>query len=164
MNIREKQEKIINRRFILISTIKGAIFGSLIWKLFDLQIIENKKYNKLSEKNQFSYRLVLPERGQILDRKNRVLAANMDAFSLLLNWKKGLDINTFINNISNILKLNDDEFKELINKIVEAKKSKLITRYLVSTDDKEIQTIAKKYGAEAPFLRPKNLSGDKSSQ
>ena len=34
---------------------------------------------------------------------------------------------------------------------------------MVSTDDKEIQTIAKKYGAEAPFLRPKNLSGDKSS-
>ena len=105
MNIREKQEKIINRRFILISTIKGAVFGSLIWKLFDLQIMENKKYNKLSEKNQFSYRLVLPERGQILDRKNRVLAANMDAFSLILNWKNGLDINTLINKISNILKL-----------------------------------------------------------
>ena len=47
--------------------------------------------------------------------------------------------------------------------IKEAKKSKLITRYLVSTDDKEIQAIAKKYGAEAPFLRPKNLSGDKAS-
>ena len=115
----------IARRFILISTVKGAVFGSLIWKLFDLQIIENKKYNKLSEKNQFSYRLVLPERGQILDRKNRVLAANMDAFSLILNWKNGLDINTLINKISNILNINDDELKELINKIIEAKKSNL---------------------------------------
>ncbi len=61
----------------------------------------------------------------------------------------------------NIYKINRKPL--LYYTIKEAKKSKLITRYLVSTDDKEIQTIAKKYGAEAPFLRPKNLSGDKSS-
>ena len=61
----------------------------------------------------------------------------------------------------NIYKINKKPL--LYYTIKEAKKSKLITRYLVSTDDKEIQTIAKKYGAEAPFLRPKNLSGDKSS-
>jgi CMP-N-acetylneuraminic acid synthetase len=61
----------------------------------------------------------------------------------------------------NIYKINGKPL--LYYTIKEAKKSKLITRYLVSTDDKEIQTIAKKYGAEAPFLRPKNLSGDKAS-
>tara|TARA_B100001057_G_C22836891_1_gene945511 strand:- start:54 stop:770 length:717 start_codon:yes stop_codon:yes gene_type:complete len=61
----------------------------------------------------------------------------------------------------NIYKINKKPL--LYYTIKEAKKSKLITRYLVSTDDKEIQTIAKRYGAEAPFLRPKNLSGDKAS-
>lgn len=44
--------------------------------------------------------------------------------------------------------------------IAEARRSKLITRYLVSTDDDEIQKIAVEYGAEAPFLRPAELSGD----
>ena len=47
--------------------------------------------------------------------------------------------------------------------IKQALKSKLITRYMVSTDDKEIQKIAIRYGAECPFLRPKKLAGDKSS-
>lgn len=47
--------------------------------------------------------------------------------------------------------------------IKEALKSKLISRYIVSTDDKEIKKIAIKYGAEAPFLRPKKLSKDKST-
>ena len=47
--------------------------------------------------------------------------------------------------------------------IAEAKRSKLITRYLVSTDDPEIQGVAIRYGAEAPFLRPVELSGDKVS-
>ena len=42
-----------------------------------------------------------------------------------------------------------------------AKKTKLFKRIIVSTDSKKIQKLAKKFGAECSFLRPKNLSGDK---
>ena len=41
-----------------------------------------------------------------------------------------------------------------------ALKSKLFDKVIVSTDDKEIATIAKKYGANMPFIRPKELSDD----
>ena len=41
-----------------------------------------------------------------------------------------------------------------------ALKSKLFDKVIVSTDDKEIATIAKKYGADVPFIRPKELSDD----
>jgi N-acylneuraminate cytidylyltransferase len=44
--------------------------------------------------------------------------------------------------------------------IAEAKKSKLLTRVIVSTDDEEIAEIARLYGAEVPFLRPAEISGD----
>ena len=47
--------------------------------------------------------------------------------------------------------------------IAEALKSKLLTRYIVSTDNEEIQQVAIKYGAEAPFLRPSEFSTDKAS-
>ena len=43
-----------------------------------------------------------------------------------------------------------------------AEKAKLITRLIISTDDEEIAMIAKKYGVEVPFMRPKKLAGDKS--
>ena len=43
-----------------------------------------------------------------------------------------------------------------------ANKSKYINKILVSTDSKKYQSIAIKYGAEAPFLRPKKISGDLS--
>ena len=39
-------------------------------------------------------------------------------------------------------------------------KSGLFDRIVVSTDDNEIAEIAIKYGAEVPFIRPKNLSDD----
>lgn len=40
---------------------------------------------------------------------------------------------------------------------------KYIDRVVVSTDDPQIAHIAKKYGAEVPFLRPKELAEDKSN-
>lgn len=44
--------------------------------------------------------------------------------------------------------------------IEEAKKSQYITRVVVSTDSEEIAEIAKTYGADVPFLRPFEISGD----
>lgn len=41
-----------------------------------------------------------------------------------------------------------------------AKKSKYIDRVIVSTDCNEISNTAEKFGADVPFLRPKDLSGD----
>ena len=47
--------------------------------------------------------------------------------------------------------------------IEEAKKSKLISEYIVSTDDEEISRVAQMCGAQTPFLRPKNLASDTAS-
>jgi pseudaminic acid cytidylyltransferase len=41
-----------------------------------------------------------------------------------------------------------------------AKQSKLFDRIIVSTDDEEIAKISKEYGAEVPFMRPKELADD----
>jgi len=38
--------------------------------------------------------------------------------------------------------------------------SKLFDKVIVSTDDEEIAKVAKEYGAEVPFVRPKELSDD----
>ena len=47
--------------------------------------------------------------------------------------------------------------------VEETLKSNYIDDYVFSTDSKEIQKIAIKYGAHAPFLRPSELSKDTSS-
>lgn len=41
-----------------------------------------------------------------------------------------------------------------------ALQSKLFDRVIVSTDDEEIAEVAVRYGAEVPFIRPEELSGD----
>jgi len=47
--------------------------------------------------------------------------------------------------------------------ILAAKHSKLIDRVIVSTEDEEIAEVAKDWGAEVPFLRPKELATDTSN-
>lgn len=82
------------------------------------------------------------------------------------NKKKILGITLARGGSKSILKKN---IKEIAGKplifytINEALKSKYISRYIVSTDDAEIQKISLKYGAESPFLRPKKYSQDNSS-
>lgn len=48
--------------------------------------------------------------------------------------------------------------------IEQAKKVKSIHRVIVSTDCKKIAKIAKKFGAEVPFLRPREISKDYSPE
>tara|TARA_B100000700_G_scaffold327972_1_gene444224 strand:- start:2673 stop:3380 length:708 start_codon:yes stop_codon:yes gene_type:complete len=47
--------------------------------------------------------------------------------------------------------------------IKQAQESKYINRIILTTDDEEIRQIGIKYGAEAPFIRPKEISGDLST-
>lgn len=47
--------------------------------------------------------------------------------------------------------------------IAAAKLTKNIDRVVVSTDSEEYAEIARKYGAEAPFLRPAEISGDEAT-
>jgi len=51
--------------------------------------------------------------------------------------------------------------KPLIAYSIEAAlESNLFDKVIVSTDDKEIAVVAKKYGADVPFIRPKELADD----
>ena len=47
--------------------------------------------------------------------------------------------------------------------ILAARHAKYITRIIVSTEDEEIATVAKEWGAEVPFLRPCEMASDNAS-
>lgn len=57
--------------------------------------------------------------------------------------------------------IKDFHGKPLISYSIEAAlKANIFDKIIVSTDDEEIAKIAENYGAEVPFLRPKELSDD----
>ena len=59
----------------------------------------------------------------------------------------------------NIIKVNGKSMIEIV--ITKAIKSKIFDKVIVSTDSMRVAKIAKKSGADVPYLRSKKLSGDK---
>ena len=51
-------------------------------------------------------------------------------------------------------------FPLLAYSITAGLRSAYVTRVIVSTDDEEIASVAKRFGAEVPFLRPEELAQD----
>ena len=47
--------------------------------------------------------------------------------------------------------------------IAAAKQSELVTRVIVSTDDEEIASVAREFGAETPFVRPAKFAEDNTT-
>ena len=89
-----------------------------------------------------------------MEKENTDRPVNVVAIILARGGSKGLTK-------KNILKLAG---KPLIYyTIAAAKSAKLVHRIVVSTDDPEIAKLAIKYGAEVPFMRPADLSGDDST-
>jgi len=134
--------KTIKRRFFLLSTLKGLSFGILSWRLFDLQVVENKKYDKLSKSNQFNFSLVLPERGEIYDRKGRVLAANRDAFSLYVKLRDNINIDDILQKLRLITSFNEEDFKKLKTKIKNLNKNNLNMFITDNLSQRDISKIA----------------------
>ena len=112
-----KLNKTISRRFLFLSLLKASVIGAISWRLFDLQLIENQKYEKLSDNNQFDFHAITPERGKILDRKMRLIAGNEDAFNLILNWNEDLNTDDIIHKISKVIKLEQNDISNFKNKM-----------------------------------------------
>ena len=110
-------ENTISKRFFLLSILKGAVVGGIGWRFFDLQMIENRKYEKLSDNNQFNFHMIAPERGRILDRKMRLLAGNMDGFSLVLNWNKNVNEDEVIKKILTIINISQKDLHNFYEEI-----------------------------------------------
>ena len=131
-------EQTLTRRFFFLSFLKTLVVGSISWRFFDLQIIENQKYKKLSNQNQFNYFIIPPERGRILDREMRLLAGNMDSFSLVLNWSESVDVKALIYKISQIIYIDKKDLDRFYSSLHEKKnnnpKEILITKNLSQRD------------------------------
>ena len=131
-------ENVISKRIFLLSILKGAVVGAIGWRFFDLQIIENRKYEKLSDENQFNFHMIAPERGRILDRKMRLLAGNMDGFSLVLKWNKNINVDNVIKKILKTVNISQKDLKKFYNEIKSDKKifakEILITKKLSQKD------------------------------
>lgn len=104
--------------FKILYSIFGLVFMILIIKLYILAIARHDYYDKLSLENTIKTEILVPIRGQILDRNGEPLAINEVGFSLALkNRLKQHEVNKVLNFIkTHIVDVDIETLREVYEK------------------------------------------------
>ena len=73
---RKKQHLVFTRRALFVGGAQLLAFGTLMGRLYEMQVLDHRRYRRLARNNAISERLIAPERGLITDRNGIVLAGN----------------------------------------------------------------------------------------
>ena len=110
-----ERQGVFHRRALLFGGFATLGVLGLSARLMKLQLLDNSRYRQLSASNQFSYRLVPPPRGRILDRNGVELASNRPTFRLLVSRDEvGGDVDPTLDAVQSILSIPADKRKSLM--------------------------------------------------
>ena len=73
------------RRERILRMLVGVMFGLLLLRLFTLQVLQGERYRELSEENRIRVEVLTAPRGEIRDRKGRLLADNVPSFTVTID-------------------------------------------------------------------------------
>lgn len=102
----EKKEQ-LTRRAILMGGGLTLMFGGIASRLYQLQIHDYEKYQRLAEENQFNKRILTPLRGEIIDRFGKPLASNRQNFRILLAPEESDAVDEALDRIGEYVTISD---------------------------------------------------------
>jgi len=84
-NVRDTERAAsFTRRAVVLSLGTMGLFSTVVWRLYGLQVKQAEEFGILAEENRVNLRLLVPQRGRILDRFGEELASNRQNFRVLL--------------------------------------------------------------------------------
>ena len=89
----KRERKVFRSRIVIASVFMIAMALLLIYRLFNLQIINHDYYTEEALGNQLQILPISPIRGNILDRNGKVLATNEFSYRLTITPEKIDNIN-----------------------------------------------------------------------
>ena len=108
-----ERQGVFSRRIFLMGGLTGVGLGALAGRLAQLQLVQNNQYRKLSDKNQFNYRLIVPPRGLVVDRNGIALAASRPSFRVLISRDSVKDLGQTLDALSQILPVGPDKRRQI---------------------------------------------------
>jgi penicillin-binding protein 2 len=100
----------------IIGAAKLIIFGGLIYRLFSLQINNNKRYLTLSDKNRIREWKLPPVRGSFVDYFGNVIAGNLKVYQLHIIPEQVENFNYLLSRLKSILNLSDKRIEKIKKK------------------------------------------------
>ena len=118
-----ERQGMFHRRAFLMGGLAATGLLALGGRLAQLQLVEARRYQKLSAGNQFNYRLTPPPRGLILDRNGVSLASNRPNFRLMVSKdSKDFDVEATLDDLALLVPIDAARRARLIKDIARAPK------------------------------------------
>ena len=138
-SVLKKQLQTHNRRSFLLLVGQLGFFSLVGWRLFNIQILQSKKYKTLSDENQINIEILNPIRGEIRDRHGEVIATNIRTYDLYIIPEQSPDINKTLHNLNNFVSIDFKKKRKVIQLIKNSKKfEKILIRNNINWQDLEV--------------------------
>ena len=115
----KENRRVIGRRTMVLATSMVLVTSFLSGRLYQLQVAQSNRYKRLSDRNQFDKRVVAPKRGRLVDRANRLLAGNAEAYRLQITPLYAGNLKAALAQLGTIVQLSDEVIAEVLQKASE---------------------------------------------
>ena len=105
------ETKLIQGRLFALGIILILLVLTLMTRVWYLQIYQHEKFDVLSKDNRVRLVAVPPIRGQIYDRKGRVLAENLPIFTLEIVPDQVADMRALLDEVARIVMISPNQLK-----------------------------------------------------
>lgn len=127
----QNQAKVFSRRAMILGGMQATLVGTLIARLYYLQVVESEKYRLLADENRINLRLLPPSRGLILDRFGVPLAANFPNYRAILVAEQTKDLEQTLGDFARLVPLSERERTKVMR---ELKRNRAFTPIPVKED------------------------------
>ena len=105
------------RRTAIAGAAGGLVWAGLIARLFQLQILDQERYQAQAEANHIKLQLAPPQRGRILDRFGRPLASHRRAGRISITPEQTDNPEHTLAQIAALIELPDERLERIANEI-----------------------------------------------
>ena len=112
-NEERQARRAFTRRAILMGGGQLLGFSALAWRLFQLQVLDEGRYDPLADENRTSLQVLIPKRGRILDRNGAVLADSEETFRVTLTPALAGDVASVLEKFRRFVPLRQDEVEQI---------------------------------------------------
>jgi penicillin-binding protein 2 len=121
-DVNERQGTFNRRVFMMGGVVAFGLFA-LTGRLVHLQIVQGQKYARLSAGNQYNFRVIVPPRGEILDRNGKKIAGNRPSFRVMIEVNEVKDIDDTLDQIAYVLPQTADSRRRILRDINQNQRS-----------------------------------------
>ncbi|MBV6754349.1 penicillin-binding protein 2 [Pseudomonas chlororaphis] len=105
----ENEKRLVNKRLLACGILVLGLAGSLVARLYFLQVTEFSYNSTVSENNRVHVLPIPPERGIIFDRNGQVLADNQPSFNMTLTRERAGDVGQVLDTVMSVLNLPEED-------------------------------------------------------